>query len=203
MRGRSIVVGFVVAASGCFTELPDVPGEASSGTGEASGATGTSAAMTTTTGGLTGEDQDPPTGGAGATTEAPPAGEGLFACAAPQPCEVWTLPDCAGACAADEAGACVLERLRVREASGLRVRRCDGACTLEVLLVRDAGTATLRRQRASEGPDQVLEDYQPPAQCELREEAFFAACLTTFTPECADPDAWVQGCGPPPGPGCG
>lgn len=205
MRCLLAVVGFALVAPACFAELPDVPDDGSeSGATQATGSTtgettgGTSGATATTSAST---DEDVPT--SVGTTEAPPEAEGIFACDVPQPCEVWTLPDCAGACALDDAGACVLEQLRLRETAGLRVRSCDGPCTLDALFVRGSGAAELRRQRASVGADDVLQNYQAPTECALQAEAFFAACLEAFTPACADPEKWVQDCGPVGAPVCG
>lgn len=193
MRCPVAAVVFALVAPACFTELPEVPEDnsASAATGAMTGevTSGTGGATTTAD-----TDADVPT--SEGTTAAPPEGEGIFGCEVPQPCEVWTLPDCSGACTLDDAGACVLEQLRLRETAGLRVRSCDGPCTLDALLVRGGGAAELRRQRASVGADEVLKNYQAPTECALEAEAFFAACLEAFTPACADPDLWALDCGP-------
>lgn len=200
MRRSSCLVALVVVMSGCFTELPDVPAGSGTDAGSSSGeveAT-TMTPTTSTTMSLTMSDttenidMDPP----GPETEGPAEPAGAFACPIEQPCEVWTLPDCAGACTLDAAGTCVLERMQGRETAALRVRRCDGPCTVDALVVRGSGGSEVVRQRASEGPDAVLTNLEPARQCELRPGEFFAACLADFTAECADPDAWTQGCAP-------
>ena len=200
MRWSPCLVVLAALMSGCFAELPDVPAGSSTAGGSSSGdveAT-TMTPTTTTTMSLTmsdtteHNDMDPPD----VETEAPSEPDGVFACPVQQPCNVWTLPDCTGTCSLDEAGSCVLERLRVRETAALRVRRCDGPCTVDALLVRGSGGVEVVRQRASEGPDEVLTNLEPAKQCDLSAADFFAACLADFTAECADPDAWMQGCGP-------
>lgn len=201
MRWSSCPVALVVVMSGCFTELPDVPVGSSTAAGSSSGASEATTMTPTTTTTMSPTmsdttehlDMDPTEV---ETEAAPPEPAGAFACALQQPCEVWTLPDCAGACTLDAAGTCVLERMRVRETAALRVRRCDGACTVDALLLRGSGGAGVVRQRASEGPDEVLTNLEPAKQCVLRPAEFFAACLADFTAACADPDAWTEDCGP-------
>ena len=200
MRWSPLVV--VLAVSACFAELPDVPVESSSSSDGGSTSTGEPGATTMSPTGMTESDRDVSSGGEPTTGEAP-EGEGLFACVELQPCAVWTLPACQGPCSADAAGTCVLERLRDRAEAALRVRQCDGPCTLDALLLRGNGSALLRRQRATVGADEVLKNYQAPAQCELRPPEFFAGCLESFSAECADPEAWSQDCGAADSPICG
>lgn len=195
MRALTVLVVLALAAPACFTELPGVP--AGSSTGEPDGGTSTSGATSPTgSDGGSAPDQDVTTepGSSGGTS---PPEEGLFACHdAMEPCGVWTLPDCPGACAADAAGKCVLEQLRLRTSVGLRIRECAKGCTLDALLPRGDGTGMTRRQRASIGADDLLTKYEAPRLCELRGEEFFANCLADFTPECADPDTWFDVCEP-------
>lgn len=200
MRALTVLVVLALAAPACFTELPGVPAGSSS-TGDPDGSTSTSGGTTPTgSDGGPGPDEDPVTGfSTGATS---PPEEGLFACHEAEPCGVWTLPACPGACAADAAGKCVLEQLRLRTTVGLRIRECAKGCTLDALLPRGDGTGMSRRQRASIGADELLTKYEAPRLCELRSEEFFANCLADFTPECANPDKWFDACEPLAGTMC-
>lgn len=192
MRALTVLVVLGLAAPACFTELPGVP--EGTGTSDAEGSTSTSGGSTPT-GSEGALDEDPATEGGSSGGVSPPE-EGLFTCQAAEPCGVWTLPDCTGVCAADPAGKCVLEQLRVRVSVGLRVRECAKGCTVDALLPRGDGTGMTRRQRASVGADELLTKYEAPRLCELRGEEFFASCLAAFTPECADPDQWFAACEP-------
>jgi hypothetical protein len=210
MRVTSVLVLLALATSACFTELPELPaatgteGSTSTGTSgsETSGASETSAPTTAVESTISDEDPDS-AGEVGTSTGA--LEEGLFACESEALCPVWTLPNCPADCAADAVGTCVLERLRQRSGPSamLQVQRCAGECTLEVLLPRGSGTADVDRQRASISAEDVLSDYDAPRKCQLRDEAFFAACLAEFTPPCADPEQWFEACAPVSEASCG
>lgn len=191
MRVSPALLMLALAAPACFTALPDLPPETDTGTATSVGASETSRPT-----GTDASDLDPATTGAmGTSTGA--TEEGLFACDQGSPCEAWTLPDCEGACAADAAGTCVLQKLKERSSVAvLQVRRCAGDCTLEVLQLRGSGGAELARQRASVGADDVPTDYEAPKLCVLRGAEFFTACLAAFTAPCADPEQWFEGCTP-------
>ena len=131
-----------------------------------------------------------------ATSEEPPAGgpylpEGLFACLDNQLCSRW---DCPGGCeAAGPEGMCALAALYDRTTGVIEVARCDGPCALHRLIPRGLGTDEVRWQWRSQTKPP---GYAEIVDCMLKPREFFESCLIAFTPECADPAAWVEGCRP-------
>ncbi|MDC0669305.1 hypothetical protein [Nannocystis radixulma] len=129
------------------------------------------------------------------TTTSAPGGphipEGLFMCLDTELCVRW---DCAGGC--EEPGPeamCVLSALYERTFGVVEVVRCDGDCALHRLIPRGLGTDDVRWQwRSQTNPP----GYAEIVDCMLRPREFFESCLLTFTPECADPAAWVEDCSP-------
>lgn len=188
---RTLVVVTLAGIAGCFSELPSPPAGDTEDTTAAStgqGSTGQGSTGPSTTTSSTGEppeDQDPTSGSSGGL----PAPEGLFACT-PLACEPW---DCTQGCSmADPVGVCVLKALRDRVDGGVEIATCkDGACAAHHVQIRGSGT--------DDAAHQWHDDANPPTYsnawtCTLNPAEFFSTCVTSFSPDCADPDAWVSEC---------
>ncbi|PCC69368.1 hypothetical protein SAMN02745121_08089 [Nannocystis exedens] len=176
---RRVVVGLALW-SGCSERPPGAPGESTS----------EDSTTTTTTGA-----GDPATASATSEEPAPTSGpylpEGLFACLDNQSCSRW---DCAGGCEQPgPEGMCALGALYDRATGVIEVARCDGPCALHRLIPRGAGTDEVRWQWRSQTKPP---GYAEIVDCMLQPRDFFEACLIAFTPECADPAAWVKDCQP-------
>lgn len=199
MSMRRVLVVSVALVGGCFSELPAMPGTGSgaSSTTSETGSTTLDPHGTSQPGVPTGSSGGPSAGTTdadaittGTTTGEPPGPPGLFACIEAPMCALW---DCTGACTPDDpGGACVLAALRDRMDGALQVSHCDKECAVHLLLPRGSGTDTVLWQWQRQGEPVVVSEAR---QCTLLPEKFFADCLESFAPDCADPAAWLVDCG--------
>lgn len=180
----------LAVVAGCFSELPTPP---SGDTQETGASASTTSAGSTDTSVPTGSTGQSPTAANDGDSTAPtmdePPPQGLFACD-PLACPRW---DCSQGCSmAGPEGVCVLKALRDRTTGGVEIETCkDGVCRVRHVAIRGGGTEDATHQWHDHAdPPQYSETWV----CELGPSEFFTACLTQFTPECADPDQWVANC---------
>lgn len=171
-----------------------------SGSGSATDPTTTSETTTSETAGTTdASTTDAPTT-TGSTTGSTTTGDPLvcdgsmpanaFECAACTECGTWTTP-LAGS-DYPPALACVLAGIRDGVVVGAETQSCEqGKCLVDRMLTTGEGTL-ISQQMILDQNDQSMQYFSVQA-LELKEAAYFEACLAAYDVDCTVPNFWFEG----------
>lgn len=116
--------------------------------------------------------------------------DNVFECMACTECGTWTDPPPDGSY--PEAMRCMLEGLRDGAVVGATTESCNQGICLNSRLIT-TGEGTLISQADIYNQNEGTHDYQGMQELEVRDAAFFEACLAAYDPNCAVSNAWFAG----------